>query len=68
MEPSESLEGPGDPLNGSKRSSKKIPFSVSGTSKFSGARKVVGKTGKEVFLRRTLACGSRNGIGVFFSD
>ena len=39
---------------------------LSGTSKFSGARKVVGKTGKEVLLRRTLACGSRNGIGYVF--
>ena len=49
-----------------------IRFSISGTSKFSEARKVVGKTGKsllkkekDVFLRRTLSCGSQNGIGVF---
>ena len=56
---------PGDPINGSKRCSQKIRFSISGTSKFSGARKVVGKTGKEVFLRRILAHGSQYGIGVF---
>lgn len=56
---------PGDPINRSKRSSEKIRFSINGTSKFSGALKVVGKTGKEVFLRRTLARGSQNGIGVF---
>ena len=57
--------GPGDPISGSKRSSNKIRFSISGTSKFSGARRVVGKIGKEVFLRRTLSRGSQNGIGVF---
>ena len=50
-----------------------IRFSMSGTSKFSEARKVAGKTrkevtsyeGKEAFLRRTLSCGSQNVIGVF---
>ena len=38
---------------------------VNGTSKFSGARQVVGETGKEVILRRTLAYGTKYGIGVF---
>ena len=33
--------------------------------KFSAARKVVGETGKEVLLWRTLAYGSHYGIGVF---
>jgi len=62
----QSLElGPRGSINRSERSSNKIRFSLSGTSKFSGARKVVGKTGKEVFLRRTLARGSQTGIGVF---
>ena len=55
----------GDPISGSKWSSNKIPFSISETSKFSEARQVVGKTGKEVFLRRSLSRGSQNGIGVF---
>ena len=67
VETSESLEGifPDDPINGCQKSSKKIRFTISGTSKFSGARQVVGKIGKEVLLRRTLAYGTRYGIGVF---
>ena len=43
----------------------KIRFPINRTSKFSAARKVVGKNGKEVFLRRTLAFGSQYGIGMF---
>ena len=60
VETSESLEGifPDDPINGCQKSSKKIRFTISGTSKFSGARQVVGKIGKEVLLRRTLAYGN----------
>jgi len=54
VETSESLEGifPGDPINGGQKSSKKIRSTIglSGTSKFSGARQVVGETGKEAFL------------------
>ena len=67
VETSESLEGifPDDPINGCQKSSKNIRFTISGTSKFSGARQVVGKIGKEVLLRRTLAYGTRYGIGVF---
>ena len=50
-----------------------IRFSISGTSKFSEARKVAGKTrkevtsyeGKEAFSRRTLSRGLQNGIGDF---
>ena len=57
--------GPGDPISGNRTFSNKIRFSISGTSKFPGARKVVGKTRREVFLRRTLSRGSQNGIGVF---
>ena len=34
------------------------------SSKFSGARQVVGETGKEVLLRRTLAYGTKYGIYV----
>lgn len=67
-ETSESLDlsiFPGDPINGSQKSSKKIRFTTSGTSKFSGARQVVGEIGKEVLLRRTLAYGTHYGIGVF---
>ena len=40
---------------------KRIRLIISGTSKFPGARHVIGKTGKELQLRRTLAYG----IGVF---
>ena len=43
----------------------RLRFFVNGTSKFSGARQVVGETGKEVLLRRTLAYGTKYGIGVF---
>jgi len=45
--------------------SKEIRFNVSGTSKFAGARKVLGQIGKEVFVRRTLAYGTSFGIGLF---
>ena len=71
----ELIVGPGDPISGNRTSSDKIRFPISGTSKFSVARKVVEKTRKEVFLfitkekeiflRRTLSRGSQNGIGVF---
>ena len=44
---------------------RRIRFPVSGTSKFLGASLVVGKVGKDVFLRRTLAYGTTYGIGVF---
>ena len=44
---------------------KNIRFPITRTSKFSAARKIVGETGKEVILRRTLAFGSQYGIGVF---
>ena len=43
---------------------KNIRFPITRTSKFSAARKIVGETGKEVILRRTLAFGSQYGIGV----
>ena len=43
---------------------KRLRFFVNGTSKFSGARQVVGETGKEVLLRRTLAYGAKYGIYV----
>ena len=42
-----------------------LRIDVSGTSKFPAARNVVGMTGKQVMLRRTLAYGSKYGIGVF---
>ena len=48
-----------------KSTPRRIRFPVSGTSKFLGARLVVGKVGKDVFLRRTLAYGTTYGIGVF---
>lgn len=50
---------PRDPI------SEKIRFNISGTSKFAGATQVLGQIGKEVFLRKTLACGTYFGIGVF---
>ena len=65
VETSECLEGPADPIKSRERSSKKIRFPITGTSKFSAARKVVGETGKEVILQRTVAFGSQNGIGEF---
>ena len=40
-------------------------FNISGTSKFYGAREVLGKDGKEVLLRNTLAYGTHHGIGFF---
>ena len=40
-------------------------FNTSGTSKFSGAREVLGKNGKEVLLRKTLAYDTHHGIGFF---
>ena len=43
---------------------KRLRFFVNGTSKFSGARQVVGETGKEVLLRRTSAYGTKYGIYV----
>ena len=60
------MEGPADLIKSRERSSKKIRFPIAGTSKFSAVRKVVGETGKEVILRRTVAFGSQYGIGVFF--
>ena len=65
VETGECLEGPVDPIKSRERYSKKIRFPIIRTSKFSAARKVVGETGKEVILRRTLAFGSQYGIGVF---
>ena len=65
VETSECLEGPAGPIKSRERSSKKIRFPITGTSKFSAARKVVGETRKEVILRRTLAFGSQYGIVVF---
>ena len=65
VETSECLEGPADPIKSRERSSKKIRFPITGTSKFSAARKVVGETGKEVILQRTVGFGSQNGIGEF---
>ena len=62
---SECLEGPADPIKSREKSSKKTRFPITRTSKFSAARKVVGETGKEVTLQRTLAFGSQYGIGVF---
>ena len=59
------MESPADPIKSRERSSEKIRFPITGKSKFSAARKVVGVTGKEVILRRTLAFGSQYGIGVF---
>ena len=58
VETSESLEGifPGDLINGSL---------YNWNIKLYGARQVVGEIGKEVFLRRTLACGTHYGIGMF---
>ena len=44
---------------------KRLQSFVNGTSKFSGARQVVGETGKEVLLRRTLAYGTKYDIGAF---
>lgn len=55
----------GVPLDGVGKSPKKFLFNISGTSKFSGAREVLGKNGKEVLLRKTLAYGTHHGIGVF---
>ena len=65
VETSECLEGPAGPIKSRERSSKNIRFPITGTSKFSAARKVVGETRKEVILRRTLAFGSQYGIVVF---
>ena len=48
-----------------KSTPRRIRFPVSGTSKFLGARLVVGKVGKDVFLRRTLAYSTTYGTGVF---
>ena len=54
-----------DRINPAGKFPKRIRFFINGTSKFSGARQVVGETGKEVLLRRTLAYGTKYGIGVF---
>lgn len=42
-------------------------FQVSGTSKFSAAEKIIEEESlnKEVFIRKTLAYGTRYGLGVF---
>ncbi|KAL9977825.1 hypothetical protein ACROYT_G015277 [Oculina patagonica] len=42
-----------------------IRFNVSGTSKFPAAKEAVGLTQKEVSVRRTLAYGTKYGIGIF---
>lgn len=55
----------GVPLDSVRKSPKKFLFNISGTSKFSGDREVLGKYGKEVLLRKTLAHGTHHGIGVF---
>ena len=48
-----------------KSTPRRIRFPVSGTSKFLGASLVVGKVGKDAFLRRTLAYSTTYGTGVF---
>ena len=48
-----------------KESKDVLRIDVSGTSKFPAARNVVGMTGKQVMLRKTLAYVSKYGIGVF---
>lgn len=65
VETSESLVGifPGDLINCGKTFSKTIRFTITGISKFPGARQTVGEIWK-VFLRRTLACGTYYGIGM----
>lgn len=44
-----------------------VSFEVSGTSKFSAAEKIIGQVSlnKEVLIRKTLAYGTRYGLGVF---
>jgi hypothetical protein len=44
---------------------KLIQFELSGTSKFPRARVVVDRSGQQVTIRKTLAYGSKYGIGVF---
>ena len=51
--------------NVSSKVPKQIQFNFSGTSKFRGARDVVGESGKQGVLQRTLAYGTKYGIGVF---
>ena len=48
-----------------KNTPRRIRFPVSDTSKSIGASLVVGKVGKDVFLRRTLAYSTTYGTGVF---
>ena len=48
-----------------KNTLRRIRFPVSDTSKSIGASLVVGKVGKDVFLRRTLAYSTTYGTGVF---
>ena len=42
-----------DRINPAGKFSERVRFFINGTSKFSGARQVVGETRKEVSLRRT---------------
>ena len=48
-----------------KNTPRRIRLPVSHTSKSIGASLVVGKVGKDVFLRRTLAYSTTYGTGVF---
>ena len=52
-------------LHNYKESKDVLRIDVSGISKFPAARNVVGMTGKQIMLWRTLAYGSKYGIGVF---
>ena len=45
--------------------SKQKRFNLSSTSKFPGARYVVGQSGKQVITRKILGYGTKYGIGVF---
>ena len=44
-----------------RKTSRRVRFPVTGTTKFPGARLVIGEVGKEVTIRRTLACGTKEG-------
>lgn len=65
METYESVSGTesADVINPATKSPKR--FIISGTSKFPGAKEIVRDIGREVLLRRTLAYGTKYGIGVF---
>ena len=49
----------------SSKVSKQIRFVLSTTLKFLAAGDVVGQSGKQMIIRRTLAYGTKYGIGVF---